>query len=101
FHFCGASGVGVSVAALGACSRMAHRASIGLTAAEGLQMALGRLQLFVVHLPLGISLFGASIALAVWAWMGQSAQTPSKAGTHGAASTFDRLKMEEKLWPSH
>jgi hypothetical protein len=83
--------------------RLAHApewliaASIGLTAAEGFQMASGRLQLFALHLPLGTALFGASIALAIWAWMG--AQTSSRAATGVAASTFGALKMEEKLWP--
>jgi hypothetical protein len=74
-------------------------ASIGLTAAERLQMASGHLQLFALHLPLGTALFGASIALAIWAWMGRSAQTPSRAGARVIASTFGGLKMEEKLWP--
>ena len=51
--------------------RLAHApgwliaASTGMTAAEGFQMASGRLQLFALHLPLGTALFGASIALAI------------------------------------
>jgi hypothetical protein len=71
-------------------------ASIGLTAAEGVQMASGRLQLFALHLPLGAGLFGASIALAIWAWTWRSTQTPNRAGAHDAAFTFGGLKMEER-----
>jgi hypothetical protein len=83
--------------------RLAHApgwliaASIGLTAAEGSQMASGRLQLFALHLPLGTALFGASIALAIWAWMGDPRKTPSSAGARGVASPFGGLKMEKKL----
>jgi hypothetical protein len=70
-------------------------ASVGLMAAEGLQIASGRLQLFALHLPLGAGLFGASSALAIWVWTWRCARTPSRAGAHHAASTFE-LKMEEK-----
>jgi hypothetical protein len=59
-------------------------------------VASGRLQLFALHLPLGVALFGASIALAIWAWIWRSAQTPSNAGGHDAF-TSSGLKMEEKL----
>lgn len=70
-----------------------------VTAAEGFQTTSGRLQLFALYLPLGTAMFGASIGLAIWAWMGRFAQTPSRAATRVVASTFGALKMEEKLWP--
>lgn len=47
--------------------------SAGVMAADGLQMASGRLQIFALHFPLGVGLFGASIALGIWAWTRQSA----------------------------
>jgi hypothetical protein len=71
-------------------------ASISLMAAMVLQMASGRLRLFALHLPLGAGLFGASLALAIWAWMSRSAQTTSRqASTLDAAFTLGRLKMED------
>lgn len=56
-------------------------ASVGLMAADGLQMASGRLQVFALHLPLGAGLFGASIALGLWAWMSRSTQAPQSRRT--------------------
>ncbi|HEY2049817.1 MAG TPA: hypothetical protein VGH03_10770 [Caulobacteraceae bacterium] len=41
--------------------------NIGFLIAEGLQMAAGRLGLLGIHLPLGVALFGAAVAQAVYA----------------------------------
>jgi hypothetical protein len=71
-------------------------ASVGLMAADGLQMASGRLQIFAVHLPLSAGLFGASIALAIWAWMSRSTLAPRAAGAHDAAFTFRGRYLEKK-----
>jgi len=78
---------------------MAHRSQHWFDGGRGLADGIGPLALFALHLPLGTALFGASIALAIWAWMGRSAQTPSRAGARSVASTFGGLNMEEKLWP--
>jgi hypothetical protein len=43
-------------------------ASIGLLICDAVQMAVGRLQLLALHLPLGMALFGASIAFFIYAW---------------------------------
>jgi hypothetical protein len=43
-------------------------ASIGFVVADAVQMAVGRLQIFALHLPLGVGLFGVAIGLAIYAW---------------------------------
>jgi asparagine N-glycosylation enzyme membrane subunit Stt3 len=43
-------------------------ASAALFLGEGMQMASGRLHLFVLHLPLGVVLFGGLGPFVVWAW---------------------------------
>jgi hypothetical protein len=49
--------------------------SLGSLAAEILQMASGRLQLFVLHLPLGVALFGSALALAIYVYRWLPGQT--------------------------
>ena len=46
--------------------RWALVASLGLLFGEGLQMASGRLHLFVVHLPVGLALFTGLVPLVLW-----------------------------------
>ena len=72
-------------------------ASVGLIVADGLQMASGRLQIFAIHLPLGAGLFGAPIALAIWAWMSRSTVAPRTASEREAAFIFRRRNLEKNL----
>jgi hypothetical protein len=43
-------------------------ANIAFLVAAGAQMAAGRVRLFALHLPLGVALFGAAVALSTWRW---------------------------------
>ena len=47
--------------------------SFGLLLGEGIQVASGRLHLFVVHLPLGLALFAGLARLALWICTGRAA----------------------------
>jgi hypothetical protein len=46
--------------------RRAVAASVGLFVGEGAQMASGRLQLFVFHLPIGAALFAGLTLMSLW-----------------------------------
>jgi hypothetical protein len=59
-------------------------ASIGLSVADAVQMVAGRLQLFALHLPLGVALFGASIGLAIYAWAWRPAQITELPGARAS-----------------
>lgn len=61
--------------------------SLGLLGADILQMASGRLQFFVLHLPLGVALFGSALTLAiyVYGWLPGQIVPP-------AARAIDALK---------
>jgi hypothetical protein len=43
-------------------------ASGALFLAEGLQMMSGRLQVFALHLPLGVAIFGCLVLFVAWTW---------------------------------
>jgi hypothetical protein len=40
----------------------------GLVVAETAQIMLGQSRLLAVHIPLGVTIFGVSMALALWTW---------------------------------
>jgi hypothetical protein len=71
--------------------------SAGVMAADGLQMASGRSQIFALHLPLGAGLFGASIALGIWAWISRSSQSAAQSQSKNAPLTFRERNLEKKL----
>jgi len=56
-------------------------ASVGFSVADAAQMAAGRLQLFALHLPLGVALFGASIGLAIYSWGWRATQIAATASS--------------------
>jgi hypothetical protein len=66
-------------------------ASIGFLALVVLQMAAGRLQALVVHLPLGLAMFAASAWLAIQAWRPLPAPAP-RSPRAGAAGPSLSLK---------
>jgi hypothetical protein len=71
-------------------------ASIGFAVGDGVQMAVGRLQLFALHLPVGVGLFGAAIGLAIYAWTWRPAQIADPAGARGGHFALGGLPMGEK-----
>jgi hypothetical protein len=58
--------VGFGVLLKNQLPRWALRVSVVLLGGEGIQMASGRLQLFAVHLPLGLALFAGLVPLVLW-----------------------------------
>jgi hypothetical protein len=69
-------------------SRWPVVASIGLSVADVVQMVAGRLQLFALHLPLGVALFGASIGLAIYAWAWRPVQMAELPGARAGEVTL-------------
>jgi hypothetical protein len=71
-------------------------ASIGLLVADAVQMVAGRLQLFALHLPLGVALFGASIALAIYAWAWRPTQIAKLPGARAGEIALSGLAIGRK-----
>ncbi len=70
-------------------------ASVGFVIGDAVQMAAGRLQLFALHLPLGVGLFGAAIGLAIYARRRQSRNVVT-AGIRAGRFAVDGLPMKEE-----
>jgi hypothetical protein len=77
-------------------SRWPVVASIGLSVADAVQMITGRLQLFALHLPVGVALFGASIGLAIYAWARRPVQIAKLSGARAGEITLSGRPIGEK-----
>ena len=71
-------------------------ASIGLSVADAVQMGAGRLQLFALHLPLSVALFGASIGLAIHAWAWRPAQIAELPAARAGEVALSGLPIGDK-----
>lgn len=71
-------------------------ASIGLLVADAVQMVAGRLQLFALHLPLGVALFGVSIGLAIYALAGRPTRMAELAGAGAGEIALSGLAIGKK-----
>ena len=71
-------------------------ASIAFLVADAVQMAAGRLQLFSLHLPLGVALFGAAAALGIYAWGWRPEQRTELQEIRPGGPALNGLLMEEK-----
>jgi hypothetical protein len=71
-------------------------ASIGFSVADAAQMAAGRLQLFALHFPLGVALFGASIGLAIYFWGWRAAQIAEPPQARASRFTLKGVPINEK-----
>jgi hypothetical protein len=71
-------------------------ASIGLSVADAVQMVAGRLQLFALHIPLGVALFGASTGLAIYAWGWRPGQIGGLPGAGAGEIALGALPIGKK-----
>ncbi|TMR94712.1 hypothetical protein [Nonomuraea basaltis] len=51
-------------------------ASLGIVAAETVQVALGQSRVIALHFPLGMAIFGLSAVFTAWTWRAGRASTP-------------------------
>jgi hypothetical protein len=76
--------------------RLLVAVSIGFSVADISQMAAGRLQLFALHLPLGVALFGASIALAIYSSRWRAAQLAKPLPARAGWLALEELPIDQK-----
>lgn len=70
--------------------------SIGLLFAEIVQMAVGSFRLLELHVPLGGSLFGASIGLSIYAWLCRQMQSVAPPEACSADATLEGLPINHR-----